>query len=124
MPEQDRKTDPSELKEPKSDTFNEAELDSLAGNAILRTILAELKGIRADLSALGDMRRLVTMVLDSQVQVITAISQQSSRIVRLERRFLGLRCIESGQQDCDECQDLDDLPPMGFVSDIPKKPQT
>ena len=121
MPEHERKTDPSDLEEPDSDAFNESELSSLAGNALLRTILAELRGIRADLSALGDMRALVTRVLDGQVQVITAISQQSSRIVRLERRFLGLRCIESGQQDCEDCTDLDDLPPMG-VSDFQKTP--
>jgi hypothetical protein len=119
MPENDRKTDPSELEAPNSGAFNDSELSSLAGNTLLRTILAELKGIRADLSALGDMRALVTRVLDGQVQVITAISQQSSRIVRLERRFLGLRCIESGQQDCDDCED-DGLPPMG-VSDLTKK---
>lgn len=120
MPEKDRKTDPSELKELDSGAFNESELSSLAGNALLRTILAELRGIRANLSALGDMRGLVTRVLDGQVQVITAISQQSSRIVRLERRFLGLRCIESGQQDWEDCPDIDDLPPMG-VSDFQKK---
>ena len=120
MPEHtERKTDPSELKEPDSGSFNDSELSSLAGNALLRTILSELRGIRADLTALGDMRALVTRVLDGQVQVITAISQQSSRILRLERRFLGLRCVESGQQDCDDCDDLDDLPPMG--ADYPKK---
>jgi hypothetical protein len=119
MPENERKTDPSELKELDSDAFNDSELSSLAGNAILRTILAELKGIRADLSALGGMRALDSKVMDGQVQVITAIGQQSSRIVRLERRFLGLRCIESGQKDCDDCE-LDDLPPMG-VADFPQK---
>jgi len=112
MPENDKKTDPSELEAPDSATFNDSELSSLAGNTLLRTIIAELKGIRADLSALGDMRALVTNVLDSQVQIITAIGQQSSRIVRIERKFLALHCIESGQKDCDDC-DLDDLPPMG-----------
>ena len=120
MPEQERKTDPSELKDPDSGAFNDSELSSLAGNALLRTILSELRGIRADLSALGDMRSLVTRVLDGQVQVLTAISQQGARILRLERRFLGLRCIESGKQACDDCTEEDDLPPMG-AADHPLK---
>lgn len=118
MSEQEKKTDP-ELEGLESESFSDSELSSLAGNAILRTILSELKGIRADLSALGYMRSLVSNVLDSQVQIISSISQQSSRIVRLERKFLGLHCMESGQQDYEDC-DLDDLPPMG-LSDSPKK---
>jgi hypothetical protein len=80
---------------------------------ILGTILEEIRGIREDLSALGDMRTLVAKVFESQVQIITTLGHQSLRILRLERRFLALRCVTNGEAGCDVPDELEDALPMG-----------
>jgi hypothetical protein len=106
----EHKTDPSGLEPPKAPDPNAL---PLIGDTILGTILDEIRGIRADLSALGDMRTLVAKVLEGQVQIITALSHQSLRILRLERRFLALTCVTNGQADCGIDDELEDALPMG-----------
>lgn len=65
----------------------------MVGNEILRTILDELRGIRSDLTALGDMRALVTKMLDDQFQILSSLGMQGTRILKLERRLQALPCM-------------------------------
>jgi hypothetical protein len=103
----------SEHDEHKTDPSGLNPLSNQDPPLILGTILEEIRGIREDLSALGDMRTLVAKVFESQVQIITTLGHQSLRVLRLERRFLALRCVANGEAGCEVTDELEDALPMG-----------